>query len=966
LTNLNISSSTGTLGSLTLNGPLTLPATGASSDLIYSGTALLLDADNDGNFFSGANAGNLATTGAGGTENTAVGDFALNADTTGSFNTANGYQALNANTTGQANTADGTGALFGNVSGFYNTAVGLSALRGNTNGIANTGIGAQALFANGNGNANVALGGFAAQAATNETGIVAVGFDALQNENAANQGTGSGNGENTAIGYQALRLDTAGAGNTAAGFQAMLNNTVGAGNTAVGDLALLASTSGTNNIAIGFQAGNNFTTTESSNIDIGNPGVAGDYNTIRIGGSQTAAYLAGVYGTSPSGVSSPVVINANGQLGTGAGGGPLVQSLNGLSGAVTLTAGANVTISPSGNTLTIAGNAGSGVSFAPVSIPGTTQTAVPNTSYVATSASLTTINLPATANVGDMVQITGAGAGGWQIPGGNLFIDIPWTKQTSGLPGYGNWTSVASSADGTHLVAVNGGGGIYTSANSGATWTQQTSGLPGYGTWTSVASSADGTHLVAVNSGGRIYTSANSGATWTQQTSGLPGYENWTSVAPSADGTHLVAVNGGGGIYTSADSGVTWTQQTSGLPTSAHWYSVASSADGTHLVAVIWVGGIYTSANSGATWTQQTSGPPTSANWSSVASSADGTHLVAVNVGGGIYTSADSGATWTQQTSGLPTSANWSSVASSADGTHLVAVNVGDGIYTAVLAPFSGGQGSSAQFQYLGNGYWQPVKENGTWTVNGNNVYYNVGSVGVGTTTPANKLDVQGNADFSGNVGIGTASPQVSLDVAGGIHARGGTPGAFGANNNGYFFGSPGDSDSGMSSLGDGEVEFYNNNSEVMRLMSGNVGIGNTSPAHLLVVGNTGGTYCDGTTWVNGSDRNSKEDFAVIKPAEVLAKVAALPITEWKYKVEAGGGKHLGPMAQDFHAAFGLNGADDKHISTVDEGGVALAAIQGLNEKLEARSQKLEAENAKLQQSVAELKQLVQALAKKK
>jgi DNA-binding transcriptional MerR regulator len=75
-------------------------------------------------------------------------------------------------------------------------------------------------------------------------------------------------------------------------------------------------------------------------------------------------------------------------------------------------------------------------------------------------------------------------------------------------------------------------------------------------------------------------------------------------------------------------------------------------------------------------------------------------------------------------------------------------------------------------------------------------------------------------------------------------------------------------------------------------------------------------------------------------------------------------------MAQDFHAAFGLNGNDDKHISTVDEGGVALAAIQGLNQKVEtgsqnseARIQKLETENAELKQQLAELKVLVERLA---
>lgn len=147
---------------------------------------------------------------------------------------------------------------------------------------------------------------------------------------------------------------------------------------------------------------------------------------------------------------------------------------------------------------------------------------------------------------------------------------------------------------------------------------------------------------------------------------------------------------------------------------------------------------------------------------------------------------------------------------------------------------------------------------------------------------------------------------------------------------------------------------------------SGRVGIGTTSLGYLLTVGSSGTpAYCNGTAWVNGSDRNAKEDFSAINPLTVLEKVTALPITQWKYKTEEQGTEHIGPMAQDFHAAFGLNGDDDKHIATVDESGVALAAIQGLNSKLEAKSQKLEAENARLSNEVAELKALVQTLAAK-
>ena len=80
-------------------------------------------------------------------------------------------------------------------------------------------------------------------------------------------------------------------------------------------------------------------------------------------------------------------------------------------------------------------------------------------------------------------------------------------------------------------------------------------------------------------------------------------------------------------------------------------------------------------------------------------------------------------------------------------------------------------------------------------------------------------------------------------------------------------------------------------------------------------------------------------------------------MTEWNYKTDKHV-EHVGPMAQDFHAAFGLNGADDKHISVVDEGGVALAAIQGLNQKLEEQ----QAENAQLKEELTELKAEVKSL----
>ena len=99
------------------------------------------------------------------------------------------------------------------------------------------------------------------------------------------------------------------------------------------------------------------------------------------------------------------------------------------------------------------------------------------------------------------------------------------------------------------------------------------------------------------------------------------------------------------------------------------------------------------------------------------------------------------------------------------------------------------------------------------------------------------------------------------------------------------------------------------------------------------------------------SDRNLKQGFETIDPREVLATLAEIPVTTWQYKKDSDGTRHMGPMAQDFYAAFGL-GIDNRHISYTDIGGVALAAIKGLNEEDKAKDAKiadLEARLAKME-----------------
>jgi hypothetical protein len=138
---------------------------------------------------------------------------------------------------------------------------------------------------------------------------------------------------------------------------------------------------------------------------------------------------------------------------------------------------------------------------------------------------------------------------------------------------------------------------------------------------------------------------------------------------------------------------------------------------------------------------------------------------------------------------------------------------------------------------------------------------------------------------------------------------------------------------------------------------SGNVGIGTNSPSTKLEV--AGEITCVAVNIT--SDRNAKEEFKPVNAQDVLAKVVSLPITEWQYKSQTDA-RHIGPMAQDFRDAFTL-GHDEKHISMVDESGVALAAIQGLNQKLETQAEEKNARIRELEESVSELKAMVKQLA---
>lgn len=119
-----------------------------------------------------------------------------------------------------------------------------------------------------------------------------------------------------------------------------------------------------------------------------------------------------------------------------------------------------------------------------------------------------------------------------------------------------------------------------------------------------------------------------------------------------------------------------------------------------------------------------------------------------------------------------------------------------------------------------------------------------------------------------------------------------------------------------------------------------------------------GGNMTIGGSLTEGSSRGVKEAFEDVDGRQILQQVAGLPISRWSYTHDGSGVRHLGPMAEDFYAEFGL-GKTEKGIATLDTSGVALAAIQGLNQVIEEK----EARILELEERLNHLETLVNELA---
>ncbi|KPJ85734.1 hypothetical protein AMJ57_01960 [Parcubacteria bacterium SG8_24] len=182
----------------------------------------------------------------------------INFTTTSRDGTYIGYQAGNASPTGNNNTLIGNLAGTAVTSGYENTAVGSEALETNTTGFYNTAVGYRALEANDDGRNNTAVGRYAMNSNVDSSGNTAIGAASL-----ASNDTGA---SNVAVGYDAALLNTSGSGNVAVGVSALGSNTSGGSNVALGSYALYDNTTTGFNTAVGYQALSNSTTANNTAI----------------------------------------------------------------------------------------------------------------------------------------------------------------------------------------------------------------------------------------------------------------------------------------------------------------------------------------------------------------------------------------------------------------------------------------------------------------------------------------------------------------------------------------------------------------------------------------------------------------------------------------------------------------------------------------------------------------------------
>ena len=644
---------------------------------------------------------------------------------------------------------------------------------------------------------------------------------------------------NSAFGNAVLYRNTVGAFNTGVGGGALVQNIDGSSNTAIGANALQSATA-SENIAIGSSAGANITV-GGKNILIGNPGDPMDANTVRLGmaGNQTRTFVAGVSGVTPALGTLPVVIDSNGQLGTGA----AVAS-----GVTNIATGAGLAGGPitSTGTITLAST-----QLLPVAACAANQIAKWNGSAWACATDVDT-------NSGGTVTSIAAGGGltGGIITGAGT-IEIDPTSNVLKNNFY-----------------VIGGNffGLGTTAQIGST-----TNVP-------VEIIANGTRALRIEPNG---SSANITLGHPTNVAGGIGIVGATVSGGGQGGTPNVATS----FFATVAGGERNTASGDRSVVSGGYFNVASGAR---------------SAVSGGEEN----------NASGVRATISGGYLntaVGSNatVGGG--TQNDAGGFAAAVLGGLNNNAVIGNYQAMGGGRNNTASNddatVAGGTGNTASGPASsvgGGTGNiaSGSTATVGGGYFNNATATSS-TVAG----------GIFNTASGDNATVAGGMN---NTALGFYS------FAAGQQAKANSFGCFTwADNSATDFAC--NTGNAFMARATGGVQFRTS----LNLSTGcNIAAG-------------------GSGWTCTSSRETKKDFTAMDVVDVLKRVAGMPVTQWRYRTETSGARHVGPMAEDFHAAFGL-GEDNRAINSIDASGVALAAIQGLNQLLGKKDAEIETQGKRI------------------
>ncbi len=257
-------------------------------------------------------------------------------------------------------------------------------------------------------------------------------------------------------------------------------------------------------------------------------------------------------------------------------------------------------------------------------------------------------------------------------------------------------------------------------------------------------------------------------------------------------------------------------------------------------------------------------------------------------------------------------------IASGAGATSIGGGNIASGNFSSAL-----GTGTTA------SGYGSVALGDHTMAGGTDSSAFGASSLASGNYSTAFGFGASASGDYAVSMGTNTvASGHSSLATGYGTKASGAYSTALGAvaDNNGM---------AEAFAYGDGSATTRNTLARqfMARASGGYVFYTNSGSAGAQLAAGSG-------SWTALSDRNEKDEVMSIDPAAVLQHVVAMPLSTWHYKTQNRQYRHLGPMAQDFYAAFHL-GETDKGIDTVDADGVALAAIQALNAKLEQQAQQI-------------------------